>query len=434
MPRIFIAIFFLAASSAVHAQITSTINLEVPASRSEKSSQKTTPAKSQKITTTGLGATPSEAEKQALSEAVRQAVGALLDAKTLIENEEVIEDRILTVNNGFVKSYDVVAPARKNSDGVFEIKISAVIETSIVAQALQDAGIKGEMAGQNLWAESTTKIMNVLDACKMLETKLPEFLQKMVVIEFSDAVGRVRDSSQPLEIIEEGDSVICIWCIKLTIDKAYYFKTALPVLQKCYEAISMSKPQEFSFSNPESEGDPSEIIYKNKKNGEVGLSTRSDEGSSMPFVIDSEYDTDTPKCILSIVNSVSRSGDFLTGLTYKSKNKLRIVNSQLDWSSENFEGGVGECYYEPDREPFEVALKIFSSQGELISVANAPFEYDFTGPFFHVAPVRGGDWLSILSKKIQFIKVKMPLSELKDAKKIEVGLENIRIRVYATRH
>lgn len=195
MPRTLIAIFYLVASSAVHAQITSSINLDVPASRSEKSSQKTAPAKSQKITTTGLGATPTEAEKQALSEAVRQAVGALLDAKTLIENEEVIEDRILTVNNGFVKSYDVAAPARKNSDGVFEIKISAVIETSIVAQALHDAGIKGEMAGQNLWAESTTKSTNAKDALMLLNAKIPEYCKKLIKLQFIDANGAIASTN-----------------------------------------------------------------------------------------------------------------------------------------------------------------------------------------------------------------------------------------------
>jgi hypothetical protein len=404
----------------------------VPASRSEKSSQKTAPAKSQKITTAGLGATPSEAEKQALSEAVRQAVGALLDAKTLIENEEVIEDRILTVNNGFVKSYDVVAPAKKSSDGVFEIKISAVIETSIVAQALQDAGIKGEIAGQNLWAESTTKIMNVQDACQMLESKLPELIEKMVLIEFSDAHGRVIDSSQPVKTSDEGDSVSCTWYVKLSIDKAYYFKTTLPIIQKCYEAIAMCKPQEFSFSNPEKDTadislDEKERYYTNilkkftfktKKNGYAG---KLDDGKSM-----------------FIIKSVSRSADSVSGLIYeKPKNILKFAI-----------GGWAESYlnigqYTPKGERLNLTLKVYSVAGDLISEASAPVQYGFfyalsatgisrLGPFFNIEPVRDGDWLDVVSEQFIAINVKIPLTELKDAKKVQVVLDKFKIGVHAS--
>ena len=221
MPRIFIAIFYLVAFSAADAQITSSINLDLPASRSEKSSQKTVPPKSQKITTTGLGATPSEAEKQALSEAVRQAVGALLDAKTLIENEEVIEDRILTVNNGFVKSYDVVAPARKNSDGVFEIKILAVIETSIVAQALQDAGIKGDMAGQNFWAESMTKSTNAEDSLILLEAKMPEYCKKLIKLQFIDANGAIASTNAPAKQTQYSDTIKATWYVRLSVESEF---------------------------------------------------------------------------------------------------------------------------------------------------------------------------------------------------------------------
>jgi hypothetical protein len=400
------------ASSAVHAQITSSINLDVPASRSEKSSQKTAPAKSQKITTTGLGATPSEAEKQALSEAVRQAVGALLDAKTLIENEEVIEDRILTVNNGFVKSYDVVAPARKNSDGVFEIKISAVIETSIVAQALQDAGIKGEMAGQNLWAESTTKIMNVQDACQMLESKLPELIEKMVIIEYADAQGRVRDSSQPVKTIQQGESVICVWYVKLSIDKAYYFKTALPIIQKCFEAIAMCKPEKFAFANPnkrvDTEGTRSTGIYS-KENF---------------YFMEFCYKNKIGDCQLPmmLVTSASRSGDEVSGLSYSiPQNIVFFDNYEVRWDALSRSNKLN------------IGVSVSTANGELIARGNTPLLYNpaIVAPFFGVDHARGDDWLLCITEQVLPVFVEIPLSELKEAKKTQVALETVHLAVAA---
>lgn len=48
----------------------------------------------------GVGTTPDAALKDALSQAVQQASGTLVDAKTIVKNEEIMEDRILVQNVG----------------------------------------------------------------------------------------------------------------------------------------------------------------------------------------------------------------------------------------------------------------------------------------------------------------------------------------------
>ena len=415
LSRIFIAIFYLGAFSAVHAQITSSINLDVPSSRSEKSSQKIPPPKSQKITTTGLGATPREAEKQALSEAVRQAVGALLDAKTLIENEEVIEDRILTVNNGFVKSYDVVAPARKNSDGVFEIKILAVIETSVVAMALQNAGIKGDMDGKSLWAESTTKIMNVQDACQMLETKLPELIEKMVVIEYADTQGRVIDTSQPVKTIQKGEYVVCVWYVKLSIDKAYYFKTALPIIQKCFEAVAMCKPEKFAFANP----DKQIATECSRKSGIFSNENfYSKEFLYKNKIGDCKLDSNS----MSIVTSASRSGDEVSGLSYASPQNILF-----------FDKYDSHYFSLSNSNNLNIRVSVSTETGELIASGKTPLLSNpaIFAPFFKVDLVRGGEWLDCIAEQVLPVIVEMPLTELKEAKKTHVSLDEIHLDVQA---
>ena len=422
MPRTLIAIFYLAALSAVNAQITSSINLDVPASRSEKSSQKTAPAKSQKITTTGLGATPSEAEKQALSEAVRQAVGALLDAKTLIENEEVIEDRILTVNNGIVKSYDVVAPARKNSDGVFEIKISAVIETSIVAQALHDAGIKGEMAGQNLWAESTTKSTNAKDALMLLQEKMPEYCKKLIKLQFIDANGAMASTNAPAKQTQHSDTIKATWYVKLSVDHEFYQKQFAPILVKCIQNITNSRGIKFRLKSPQR-------LPSKKAMGETfGLGIGSDADPLIPFEYDIyNYQDDVveAKRVLGTENTMFVVERYPLNFAYLEGTMF---------TRDKYE------YYLEDKnvDSFEIILDLKTKSDELIASGirevRAPFSLAEDkqrgrkppGVLGHVGPFvyTEGTFLSVFGiDPIISVTVDIPMNDMKKVEKMECRLE-----------
>ena len=51
----------------------------------------------------GQGETVDAAKKDAVRNAIKTAVGELVDAKTLVENDELVEDRILTLSNAMVE-------------------------------------------------------------------------------------------------------------------------------------------------------------------------------------------------------------------------------------------------------------------------------------------------------------------------------------------
>ena len=209
------------------------------------------------LSVTGIGVDPAGAEKQAITDAVRQAVGALIDSNTLVQNEEVIRDRILSVSTGFVKEYKPTAPARKRDDGLYEITILATVATNEVAQKLKESNlIKGEVAGQNLWAEASTKVMNVQDAVKMLEEKLPEFIKNSVTITplGKDGKPQVAADSSGKTILKMDPAILTqdpvtgkanlIWIFEIGLDKKYYKDQIVPVLIHCFNAISGEKPIE----------------------------------------------------------------------------------------------------------------------------------------------------------------------------------------------
>ena len=115
--------------------------------------------------------------------------------------------------------------------------------------------------------------------------------------------------------------------MKLSIDKAYYFKTALPVIQKCYEAIAMCKPQEFSFSNPGKFFDKSDISLENEKKYQTAQGYYAFDFKRKTYQnLKKNGDGNKLNSAMFLVNSLSRSGDSVSGLIYeKPKNILKFA-------------------------------------------------------------------------------------------------------------
>ncbi|MCR5834749.1 MAG: hypothetical protein K6G55_08905 [Selenomonadaceae bacterium] len=78
------------------------------------------------VTVTGMGATPAEAENDALRNAVENTVGILVDSQTLVENSMVISDNIYTQSRGFVNEYRVTN--REQTPNGWRVTINAVVD------------------------------------------------------------------------------------------------------------------------------------------------------------------------------------------------------------------------------------------------------------------------------------------------------------------
>lgn len=115
------------------------------------------PAKTSTIIAEGVGASADEALKDAFRNAVRQTVGALVDAETLIKNDEVIDDKVLTYSDGFIKTYEEVAGSKKIQGGLHRIKVKAQVERRSVIAKLKESKVSlKEVDGQGLFAEVVT--------------------------------------------------------------------------------------------------------------------------------------------------------------------------------------------------------------------------------------------------------------------------------------
>ena len=101
-------------------------------------------AKSGYIEATGYGNTKKEALKSAFSDAVSQYIGVVVDSKSVTKNGKLIEDKILTFSNGYIKKYTVISSKQKV--GLWQISINALVKE----QDVMDKIIKEKISSKNI--------------------------------------------------------------------------------------------------------------------------------------------------------------------------------------------------------------------------------------------------------------------------------------------
>ena len=140
---------------------------------------------------TGAGETAEKATEDALRNAVEQAVGALIDAKTMVEGEQVIQDKILRMSNAFVDKYDVL---KRWSEGNLQYcRISAQVKSRELRATLAAEPIfKGKIEGQNLGAQVLGELNAKAGTGELFEQFLAELRVKTL---FAKATGQPRPST-----------------------------------------------------------------------------------------------------------------------------------------------------------------------------------------------------------------------------------------------
>jgi hypothetical protein len=106
----------------------------------------------------GVGATGDAALKDAFRNAVRQVVGAVVDAETLVNDDQVIFDKILTYSDGFVKTYEELSKSQEK--GLIRTKIRATVEQRSVIARLKASNVAvKDVDGKGIFAEVVTDRM-----------------------------------------------------------------------------------------------------------------------------------------------------------------------------------------------------------------------------------------------------------------------------------
>lgn len=95
-----------------------------------------------KVITTGYGETADAALDDALRNAVEEATGALISSTTKVENDDILEDKVLSLSRGFIKEYRKLSET--NTDGEYKTVVAALVTEKQILETLEAEGMNVE--------------------------------------------------------------------------------------------------------------------------------------------------------------------------------------------------------------------------------------------------------------------------------------------------
>ena len=185
------------------------------------------------VVASGVGVDADKALRNALRNAVEQSVGLIVDAETVVKNESVIKEQILTYSDGFVEKFERVKEI-KREDGLYDVKIKAVVKRRQLIEKLKEAKIaSAKVEGESLFAEVVTQLDAEKSAARLLEKAMEGLPASLLV---------AKVTNQKPQILKKNDTgADVMWDIEVGFDYKEYKDKVLPKLQQILNDTSLRK-------------------------------------------------------------------------------------------------------------------------------------------------------------------------------------------------
>lgn len=136
--------------------------------------------KQMSVVATGVGVDPDKAKYNALSNAIEQVVGVLVDAETLVENDKLIRDRVLTYTEGDIVGMKILDQWQK--DGLHYVRLRATVAAQQIESRLQQQHVAvREIDGEVFYDNAIRRQKNAENFTEMVAGALRDFgAEKMV--------------------------------------------------------------------------------------------------------------------------------------------------------------------------------------------------------------------------------------------------------------
>jgi hypothetical protein len=126
------------------------------------------------VVATGIGTDPEQAKQNAFSAAIEQAVGVLVDAETIIKNNQVIRDRILTSSQGYLQGFEEVD--RWEEGGTCFVRIRARVAAGKLDETLKaQYVVTRKIPGSLLFSNIAVEVDSQEDAREMFRKATADF-------------------------------------------------------------------------------------------------------------------------------------------------------------------------------------------------------------------------------------------------------------------
>jgi hypothetical protein len=156
----------------------------------------------QVVVVEGSGASEDEALKNAFRSAVSRVVGAVVSAETIVKDDAIIEEKILTFSDGFIEKYDELPGSKTVKSGVHRIKIKALVQRkNLVAKLKVENVVLSAVDGTSVFAEAVSKLHSERDAAALLEAAFEGFPESCIK-------GTVVGKPQTIDKTDDGATLV----------------------------------------------------------------------------------------------------------------------------------------------------------------------------------------------------------------------------------
>ncbi len=183
----------------------------------------------------GMGVDANSALLNAYSNAVQQALGLYVDAETLVQNDEIVRDKILTYSKGFIQEATTIKQSQAN--GLFQVNIRAKVKRQkLLEQAKANNITVKAVEGVSLHAQVISQVKQEQDAKALLEKILVPLMDATLLR--AELVPPNKDQPNPKINKASTDEkfVTLDYKINLWIDEPSYFiyikSSLIPVLNQ----------------------------------------------------------------------------------------------------------------------------------------------------------------------------------------------------------
>lgn len=98
-------------------------------------------ADEKEVVAIGLGVSEDAARREAYRNAVQSVIGAMVVAETIVENDALVRDKVLSHSDGYVSKATQVGPARPAGDGLIEVTMRVTVKSGRLQEKLKDEHI-----------------------------------------------------------------------------------------------------------------------------------------------------------------------------------------------------------------------------------------------------------------------------------------------------
>lgn len=201
------------------------------------------------VTVEGVGDSRSSALNQAWLEAIRLAVGMMIEAKTELDQDKVAE-KIIAHSRGVVEGYEILGADQEG--GVFHLRMQAKVRKDILRDGLQFVASKGQiiafsiddlkpqedlslkdLEGQD--AKYSTEEKNAQDAADLFfETAKKYKAEEFLILQ----------SASKLKVVE-GKSDMFEMDFEVSFNEDKYYKEYIPDMERVLDQISHGKTKKY---------------------------------------------------------------------------------------------------------------------------------------------------------------------------------------------